>query len=47
MLNLVGTGSMYENMVPDIDGDGQDNLAMCFDVQVFDAHTNRGIRQRY
>lgn len=37
VLNLVGTGSMYENMVPDIDGDGQDDLAMCFDVQVFDA----------
>ena len=30
VLNLVGTGSMYENMVPDIDGDGQDDLAMCF-----------------
>lgn len=43
VLNLVGTGSMYENMVPDIDGDGQDDLAMCFDVQVFDAHTNRAL----
>lgn len=41
VLNLVGTGHMYENTVPDIDGDGQDDPAMCFDVQVFDAHTNK------
>ena len=32
VLNLVGTGAMYKGTVPDIDGDGDDDEAMCFDV---------------
>lgn len=41
VLNLVGSGAMYENTVPDIDGDGNDDPAMCFDVQLVDVHTNQ------
>ena len=34
ILNLVGAGPMYETMVPDIDGDYEDDPAICFDVDV-------------
>ena len=34
-LNLKGTGHMYEGTVPDIDGDGIDDDAICFDVDLF------------
>lgn len=42
-LNLVGTGSMYQRTVPDVDGDGADDLAMCFNVDLVDVHTNHVI----
>ena len=41
VLNLTGSGDMYESTVPDIDGDGVDDHAMCFDVQVVDAENNQ------
>ena len=41
VLNLTGSGDMYESTVPDIDGDGTDDHAMCFDVQVVDARNNQ------
>lgn len=34
VLNLIGTGAMYEDLVPDIDGDGVDDPAICFDVEL-------------
>jgi hypothetical protein len=34
VLNLIGTGFMYEDTVPDIDGDGSDDPAICFDVEL-------------
>ncbi len=43
ILNLVGTGKMYESTVPDIDGDGVDDRAMCFDVNVFNVTNNKMI----
>ncbi|MGF1724048.1 hypothetical protein [Photobacterium nomapromontoriensis] len=33
-LNLVGTGYMYEDEVPDIDGDNYPDPAICFDVEL-------------
>ncbi|MFT4940322.1 MAG: hypothetical protein ACI88A_003374 [Paraglaciecola sp.] len=33
--NLVGAGAMYEGLVPDIDGDGVEDAAICFDVDLF------------
>lgn len=36
VFNLVGTGPMYESTVPDIDGDGVDDDAICFDVDLVD-----------
>lgn len=36
VLNLIGTGPMYEDYVPDIDGDGADDPAICFDVDLVD-----------
>lgn len=41
VLNLVGSGKMYQSSVPDIDGDGKDDPAMCFDVKLYDVHTNK------
>jgi len=41
VFNLVGSGEMYESTVPDIDGDGNDDPAMCFDVDLVDVHTNQ------
>ena len=41
VLNLVGTGFMYEDTVPDIDGDGNDDPAICFDVALIDQKNNR------
>ena len=43
VLNLIGTGAMYEGMVPDIDGDGVDDPAMCFDVDLMDPRRGRKI----
>ncbi|WP_028109793.1 hypothetical protein [Ferrimonas futtsuensis] len=43
VLNLVGSGDMYQSTVPDIDGDGLDDDAICFDVQLMDAHNRRHI----
>ena len=34
VLNLVGSGDMYESVVPDIDGDFIDDPAICFDVKL-------------
>jgi hypothetical protein len=36
VFNLVGTGLMYESKVPDIDGGGVDDDAICFDVDLVD-----------
>jgi hypothetical protein len=41
VLNLIGTGYMYESTVPDIDGDGIDDPAICFDVNVFDTNNDK------
>ncbi len=43
VLNLVGIGEMYEDEVPDIDGDGVDDDAICFDVELFNAEDGRVI----
>ena len=34
VFNLVGSGDMYESTVPDIDGDNEDDPAICFDVDL-------------
>lgn len=39
--NLKGAGNMYMDTVPDIDGDGIDDSAICFDVELFDLTNNR------
>ncbi len=36
-LRLKGVGHAYDGMVPDIDGDGMDDPAMCFDVDLYDS----------
>ena len=36
-LRLKGLGHGYEGTVPDIDGDGVDDPATCFDVDLFDS----------
>lgn len=41
VFNLIGTGAMYEGLVPDIDGDGLDDPAICFDVDLVDMQTQR------
>lgn len=38
-MQLRGTAVGYDGMVPDIDGDGFDDPATCFDVEVFNAAT--------
>jgi hypothetical protein len=35
VLNLVGTGPMYEDTVPDIDGDFNPDPAICFDTDLY------------
>ena len=37
VLRLLGDAVAYESMVPDIDGDGVDDPALCFDVDLLDA----------
>lgn len=37
VLRLMGTGQAYEGTVPDIDGDGADDPATCFDVDLYSA----------
>ena len=36
-LRLKGVGHAYDGMVPDIDGDGVDDPALCFDVDLYDS----------
>ncbi|MCK5366312.1 MAG: hypothetical protein KAR22_25220, partial [Gammaproteobacteria bacterium] len=36
-LRLKGIGQAYDGMVPDIDGDGEDDPALCFDVDLYDS----------
>ena len=40
-LNLRGSGDMYMDVVPDIDGDFIDDPAICFDTDLVDLKTNR------
>ena len=42
-LNLKGRGEMYIGTIPDADGDGRDDQAMCFDVDLFDVATSKRI----
>ena len=37
VLRLLGTATEYDSFVPDIDGDGVDDPALCFDVDLLDA----------
>ena len=37
VLRLAGTGVAYEGTVMDIDGDGEEDDALCFDVELFDS----------
>ena len=37
VLRLLGTATAYDGFVPDIDGDGVDDPALCFDVDLLDA----------
>ena len=41
VLNLIGTGSGEVRPVPDIDGDGEDDTATCFTVELFNAKNGR------
>ncbi len=41
VFNLIGTGAMYADIVPDIDGDGYDDNAICFDVELIDQKNNQ------
>ena len=43
VLNLVGTGEMYKGYVPDYTGDGVDDPAICFDVELVDLKKNKPI----
>ena len=41
VLRLVGTAVAYDGFVPDIDGDGIADSALCFDVDLYDASGNK------
>lgn len=41
VVRLIGDAAAYEGTVPDIDGDGQDDPAVCFDVDILDAAGNK------
>ncbi len=43
VFNLIGTGAMYEDIVPDIDGDGVDDPAICFDVDLVDMNNRQTV----
>jgi len=43
VMNLVGSGDMYESTVPDIDGDGVEDGAICFDVDLFNAKNGQQV----
>jgi len=43
VLNLVGTGYMYEDTVPDIDGDAIDDPAICFDVELINQKNKQSV----
>jgi hypothetical protein len=37
ILRVVGTATAYDGKVPDIDGDGVEDDALCFDIDLYDA----------
>jgi hypothetical protein len=41
VLNVIGTGYQYPGMVPDLDGDGLEDEALCFDVALVDGTNGR------
>ena len=41
VLNLIGSGNMYEGTVPDIDGDFIDDPAICFDTDLVNMRTQQ------
>jgi len=43
VLNLIGIGEMYEDTVPDIEGNGENLAAICFDVELVNAKNGRVI----
>lgn len=43
VFNLTGTGAMYPDFVADIDGDGFDDPAICFDVDLINAKNQQHI----
>ena len=43
VLNLVGEAPMYERMVPDIDGDGNEDPAICFDATLINGKNRQRI----
>ncbi len=43
VVNLKGTGPMYESTVPDIDGNGLEDPAICFDVDLINLSNNQDI----
>ncbi len=42
-VHMLGTDIVEERLVPDIDGDGVDDIARCFDMQLLDVETGRVI----
>ncbi|MEE2729783.1 MAG: hypothetical protein VYA55_03125 [Pseudomonadota bacterium] len=42
-VHMIGTDIVEERIVPDIDGDGVDDLARCFDMELRDVRTGRVI----
>ncbi|MFQ3244874.1 MAG: hypothetical protein ACI9WC_002494 [Arenicella sp.] len=40
-VKLIGTGHMYTNIVPDIDGDGMDDMAECYDLDLINLKTGK------
>ncbi|PKH07711.1 hypothetical protein [Moritella sp. Urea-trap-13] len=43
VMNLVGSGAMYERTVPDIDGDDVDDPAICFDVDLINSKNGQQV----
>jgi len=43
VFNLVGTGDMYQSFVEDINGDGVDDPAICFDVDLVNAKNQQHV----
>jgi hypothetical protein len=40
-VKLIGTGHLYNTYVPDIDGDGIDDIAECYDLDLINLKTGR------